>query len=350
MIPVKDPLVSYLRHKSEIDQAISRVMQSGCYLNGFETEMLEYQFAKWNGSTAAVAVGSGTVALYLALRLYDIGPGDEVIMPAMAPVAVMSAITMTGAIPVMCDVFFTTMALDPYKLVITKNTRVIVLVHPYGLPVDKSEFGRDIPIIEDCSHAHGARILHHNVGKYLGVFSCYPTKNLAAMGDAGLLTVDNLGDKTKLHRLRQYGGPGGEIGINGRIDELQAAILRVKLKHLDQDNERRREIAGMYDNELPESLIQQEVHPNQYHVYHQYVVRLPKGMLQGYFIECMKARGIQTQVHYDLLPNEWNWHHGKGDLRNAEELSRRLVSLPIYPEMTNAMVEQVIEAANDILV
>ena len=349
MILVKDPLASYLRHKAEIDQAISRVMQSGCYLNGFETEMLEYQFAKWNGATAAVAVGSGTVALYFALQLYDIGPGDEVIMPAMAPVAVMSAITMTGATPVMCDVFFTTMALDPYKLMITKKTRAIVLVHPYGLPVDKSEFGRDIPIIEDCSHAHGAEHDGTRVGKKLGVFSCYPTKNLAAMGDAGLLTVNNLGDKTKLHRLRQYGGLS-EVGINGRIDELQAAVLRVKLRHLDQDNEKRRKIARIYDNELPESLIQQEVHPNQYHVYHQYVVRLPEGMLQGYFIGCMKARGIQVQIHYDLLPNEWNWHHGKGDLRNAEELSLRLVSLPIYPEMTNAMIEQVIEAVNDILV
>jgi dTDP-4-amino-4,6-dideoxygalactose transaminase len=253
------PSAQYQAHAPAIDAAIRRVLNNPIYIMGEEVRHFEEEFARYVGVTHAVGVANGTDALHLALRASDIGPGDEVITTAHTAVATIAAIDMTGAVPVFADIDPQTYGLDPKQVAraITARTKAILPVHIYGHPVDLGPLvelaeRKGLTLIEDCAQAHGARWQSRMVGSIgqLGCFSCYPTKNLGAIGDAGVITTNDAALAEKLQLLRQYGWRHGQVseipGYNSRLDELQAAILRVKLGFLDETNAARQRIAAQY--------------------------------------------------------------------------------------------------------
>ena len=241
MILVANPGAQYQRHKAEIDQAIHKVLERGWYILGEEVQNFESEFADYIGVDFAISVGSGTDALHIALRAFDIGPGDEVITVSNTAVATVAAIELCGASPVLVDIDPITYTLDPERLPeqISSRTKAIIPVHLYGRPVDMApimEIARkfNIRVIEDCAQAHGATYHGDKVGSlgHMGCFSFYPTKNLGALGDGGMVVTDNPELAEKMSLLRQYGWADRYIsqipGWNSRLDEIQASILRVK--------------------------------------------------------------------------------------------------------------------------
>lgn len=359
MIQQTNPLASYLAHKEELDVAVSSVLGNGRYILGDEVLKFEQEFAAYIGVAEAIGVSNGTEALYLALKTCNIGEGDVVITVSFTAVATVVAIEMTGAFPLLVDIDPSSYTIDIDKLekTIKKNIKLrlkaIVVVHLYGCPADiKSiiEIGQryNLKIIEDCAQAHGAVINNKKVGAWgdIAAFSFYPTKNLGALGDGGAVVTANLQLAKKVKMLREYGWDKDRYvskisGINSRLDELQAAILRVKLKYLDEENERRRQIASIYDIEL--RVLSDILLPNKNksnHVYHQYVVKCAKrDDLRTY----LKCHGIETLIHYPvpvhLQPAYLNIVGvGFGGLKHAEQVCREILSLPMFPQMTDGQV------------
>ncbi len=357
MIPFNQLKPLHDLHADEIAAAMRRVADSGWYILGPEVEAFEAEFAEYHDVPFAVGVASGTDAIELALRAGDVGPGDEVITAAHTAMATVTAIENTGAAPVLADIDGDSFTLDPQQAnqAITAKTRAIVVVHLYGRPADLDALkaiaeAHNLLLIEDCAQAHGAEYKGQKVGSigHLGAFSFYPTKNLGAYGDGGAVITRDAGLADKLRKLRNYGQISRYVhqsrGTNSRLDELQAAVLRVKLKYLDTHNQTRRELAAIYDNRL-RAAARPRTAPDIRHVYHLYVIR--DGRRDQLMTE-LKARGIGTLIHYPIPIHLQASHHDLGldvgSLPETEKAAREIVSLPMYIGLTDADVIRVCDA------
>jgi dTDP-4-amino-4,6-dideoxygalactose transaminase len=354
------PKAQYDAAKTEIDAAISSVLEKGRYILGDETRAFEQEFASWVGVEHGVGVGSGTDALNVALRALGVGPGDEVITVSHTAVATVAAVEMCGATPVFVDIDPRTYTLDPSRLGarISSRTKAIIAVHLYGHPAALEAIQRvaaSIPIIEDCAQAHGAMIGQRRVGS-LGVFGCfsfYPTKNLGALGDGGALVTNDPKLAQRAREIREYGWRdrvSATVGVNTRLDELQSAVLRVKLRSLDRSNDRRRAIAAQYSEGLAgRSLTLPAVGAGLRHVYHLYVVRTQN---REALMTRAREAGVGTLVHYPvpahLQPAYAGRCPGADALPESERAAREVMSLPMYPELTDADVATVISTLNSL--
>jgi dTDP-4-amino-4,6-dideoxygalactose transaminase len=359
-IPQSNPKANYLAHQKAIEVAISRVLESGWYILGREVASFEKEFADYLGIPHAIGVASGTDALHLALRACGAGPGDSVITVSHTAVASAAAIDLCGATPVFVDIAPDSFTMDPDRLEDAirgfkgNRLKAIVPVHLYGHPADMSAIleiadRHDLRVVEDCAQSHGAAFRNKKTGTlgHLAAFSFYPTKNLGALGDAGMVVTGDPELAKKIHLLREYGWEERYVskvpGLNSRLDEIQAAILRVKLPHLDEENESRRNIAGIYHSLLSTSgLILPRVNPEATHVYHQYVIRVEnRDSLRSY----LRERGIGTLVHYPvpvhLQPAFAGRLSEKTPLLRTEEAAKQILSLPMYPELTTDRVQAV---------
>lgn len=345
----------------EINAALQRVADSGWYILGPEVEAFEAEFAAYHGTAHAIGVASGTDALELALRAGGIGPGDEVITVAHTAMASVTAIESAGAIPVLADISGRSFTLDPERVhaAISERSRAILVVHLYGCPADMDALKtladeHELLLIEDCAQAHGAEYRGRKVGTIgdLGAFSFYPTKNMGAYGDGGAVITDDDALAEKLRKLRNYGQTTRYThqsrGRNSRLDELQAAILRVKLKHLDAHNQRRREIATLYDEQL-RGVVIPGVTDGANHVYHLYVIRDRR---RDQLMAELKARDIGTLIHYPIPVHLQESHRdlglGMGSLPQTEKAAREILSLPMYIGLSDADVMRVCAAIADL--
>lgn len=358
-IPVTDPFAQLDALKPEIDEAINRVLRSGYYILGPEVEAFESEFAEYIGTNYAVGVANGTDALALALRALDIGPGDEVITVSHTAVATVAAIEQAGATPVLVDVESEFLTLDPSQLeqVLSSRTKAVVPVHLYGQAADLERIqavcqAHGLALVEDVSQAHGAELNGKKLGSYgdISIFSCYPTKNLGALGDAGMAVTSDEKLAERLRRLRQYGweqrNSSLEKGVNSRLDEIQAAILRVKLPHLDSNNVARISIADSYNKAFSEFDIRlPTVRSESNHVFHLYVAQVEN---REAFRKFLSDQGIDTAIHYPTPVHQQQAYQGR--IRTSEKMTvtehaaRNVVSMPIYPEMTPTQVSTVCTA------
>jgi len=359
VIPVADPSAQFLSDQDGIEAAILAVLRGDRYILGKEVEALESEFAAYIGVSHAIGVGNGTDAITLVLQALGIGRGDEVITVAHTAIATVAAIVASGATPVVVDVDRASFTLDPARLdaAVTDRTRAVMPVHLYGQAADMSQLlpacqDRGLVVVEDVSQAHGARSDGRRLGSLgaAGVFSCYPTKNLGAIGDAGLVTTDDAALAGRVRELRQYGWRDTAVsqsaGTNSRLDELQAAVLRRKLQRLDESNGKRRAIAARYREALEGLPIDlPRLRPGDEHVYHLFVVEVED---RESFREHLRQRGVGTGIHYPLACHQ---HPGfrdlveiRGPLTHTEALVERVVSLPMFPELTEAQVDEVIAA------
>ena len=370
IIPQTDPKANYLAHKAEIDAAIARVLDSGWYILGREVAAFEEEFAAYIGMRHAIGVASGTDALNLALRACGIGPGDAVITVSHTAVATVAAIELVGAIPVLVDIDPATFTMDPNCLedeikkrqvrrssFVVGRLKAVIPVHLYGHPADMPAIldiakRHDLHAIEDCAQSHGAAIQGRKTGTWghLSAFSFYPTKNLGALGDAGAVVTNDPELAERVRLLREYGWRERYIselpGMNTRLDELQAAILRVKLPYLNQQNARRRELARIYDALLSDTaLILPQLQGDVEHVYHQYVVR---GKHRDDLRAFLKANSIATLIHYPVPVHLQPAYQGRvvigsQELQHTEQVCREILSLPMYPQMTDEQAQRVSE-------
>ncbi len=355
-IPMVDFKAQYQSIEKEIDVAIKEVLLSGQYILGPVVKEFEGQVAAYCGLKYAIGVASGSDALILALRALDIGPGDEVITTPFTFVATAHAIVHCGAKPVFVDIEPDTFNINLALIepAITKNTKAIIPVHLYGHPADMDPImtiakAYNLYVVEDAAQAFGARYNGRKVGSigHVGCFSFFPTKNLGCSGDGGMVVTDNPDIAEKVDILRRQGCRqkyhAEMIGYNSRLDAIQAAILKVKLKHVDQWNEQRRNIARRYNELLSNSGVKTPIEaPYAYHVYHQYTIRASKrDNLKQFLLE----NGIETSVYYPcaLHLQEAYRHQGytDGSFPESEKASQEVLSLPIYPELNPSLQKQI---------
>src|SRR3989338_7382854 len=350
MIPVFDLKRQYATIKNEIDSAVFSVLENGVFVLGENVAAFEKEFAAYNGNKHCIGVASGTDALILSLRALDIGPGDEVITVANTASPTVMAIMSVGATPILadCDSHYNIdTALIEQK--ITRKTKAIIPVHLYGQPCDMKEIRsiankHSLKIIEDCAQAHGAEYSGKKVGfSGIGCFSFYPTKNLGAYGDGGAIVTDDDELAEKLRMLRFYGQKKTYDSLffvyNSRLDEIQAAILRVKLKHLESWIKARRHIAKLY-NELLSGVIIPEEKTGRKHAYHLYVIRIKqRDALMAY----LKERGIGTGIHYPVPIHMQKAFSLPGNYPKAERNAKDILSLPMFPELREEEVRKVAE-------
>jgi dTDP-4-amino-4,6-dideoxygalactose transaminase len=364
-----DPLAGYLAQREDIDAAIARVLGNGRYVLGPETEAFEREFAAFVGVRHGVGVANGTDALALALQAIGISAGDAVISVAHTAVATTAAIRQAGANPVFVDIEPRSGLMDPASLeevlLLASATdmqlpagrlRAIVPVHLYGRCVDMARVLQladryGLAVVEDCAQAHGAAIGKTKAGAFgaVAAFSFYPTKNLGALGDGGAIVSDNDAIAAQLRLLREYGWKQRYVstceGRNSRLDELQAAVLRVKMSRLDEQNQRRREIARRYRQELGDaSIILPEPADDAGHVYHQFAIRSGERDALRRFLD---ADGIGTLIHYPMpihrQPAYQDPRLAPLPLPVTEAFAASVLSLPMYPQLAAGHVERVID-------
>ena len=362
-----DPKANYLAHKCEIDEAIRQTLDSGWYILGKQTSGFEQEFAEYLGAKHCVGVANGTDALHLALRACGVGTGDVVITVAHTAVATVAAIEMAGASPLLVDIDPASFTISPEAVEDAIKSwrgegkiKAIMPVHLYGHPADMQAITDiahryDLEIVEDCAQAHGATINGMKVGTFGGAagFSFYPTKNLGALGDGGAVVTNDSGIAERARLLREYGWRERYVsdfaGFNSRLDEMQSAILRVKLKYLDEENARRREIARVYDERLAATPLRLPQRRGAIgHVYHQYVVRSDE---RDRLREYLRERGIGALVHYPAPVHLQPAYRDRiavhrNALLETEQAARQVLSLPMHPFLTDAEVERVCEAIN----
>lgn len=359
-IPQTDPKAGYLAHQAEIDAAVLRVLASGWYIQGEEVIAFERDYAAFQGAKHAVAVASGTDALILSLRALGIGAGDKVATVSHTAVATVAAIELAGAVPVLIDID-ETYCLDPASLAAAMaqhRLKAIIPVHIYGQPAAMTEIlalatRQGIPVLEDCAQAHGATLTGRKVGNFgrIAAFSLYPTKNLGALGDGGIITTDDDGLADTLRAMREYGWRERYIsaipGMNSRLDPLQAGILRAKLPHLAADNAARQNVAAAYDLGLAASKVQIPLRrAGGAHVFHQYVIELDQREARR---EELKAAGVMTNIHYPQPVHLQPAYRGRialapAGLPRTEAVASRILSLPMYPQLDEAQVARVVAA------
>ena len=350
--------------KNELDSAYERVFKSGHFILGPELEAFEQEYASYCKSKACIGVGNGLEALFLILKAYDIGFGDEVIVPSNTFIATWLAVSQTGATPVPVEPIETTCNIDPERLesAITSRTRAIIAVHLYGLPADMDQIRNiaskyQLKVIEDAAQAHGAyyrAIRTGNLGDAAG-FSFYPAKNLGALGDGGAITTNDTALANKINLLRNYGSQEKYInelpGHNSRLDEIQAAFLRVKLNHLDRWNLQRKKIAEQYLEGLQGlGLILPDNKDNSEPVWHVFTVRSKN---RDYLCQQLEKHGVQTMIHYPtpphLQPAFAELGLKKGQFPIAEKIHDTILSLPMDPQLNEDQVDLVIKTCRKIL-
>jgi dTDP-4-amino-4,6-dideoxygalactose transaminase len=362
-IPFLDLGRAYEVLAKELDAGMLGVARSGAYVLGQHVAALEEATAAYLGVDHAVAVGSGTDALHLALAALDVGPGDEVITSPFTFAATVEAIEYVGAQPVLVDIDPDTYNIDPNQVedAVTAKTRAILPVHMFGLPADMQAItaiaGRhELAVVEDCAQSFGASVDAYRVGSIgsAGAHSFYPTKTLGCLGDGGLISTSDAGVDQRLRELRNHGiGAGGEhvrLGFNSRLDELQAAILLVKLMRIDDTNDRRRQIASRYNDVLSAAGARTPTEPDgAHHVYGYYTVVVDDR-------DALRARlgeaGVATAIYYPKPLHKHEHYSGTcrfGALEVAERVASGCLSLPVFPEMTDDEVDYVATTAAALL-
>lgn len=361
MIPQANPGAGYRASQPEIDAAVARVLASGWYILGSEGKAFEAEFASWQGAGSVVGCGNGTDAIALALRGLGIGPGSSVVTVSHTAVATVAAIEMAGATPVLVDIEPDHFTLDPDALEAVLQLppsgappiKAVIVVHLYGQPADLDRIlplcrRHGVAVIEDCAQAHGARLHGQRVGTFgdAATFSFYPTKNLGALGDGGAVAVPDAALAQRIAALRQYGWHqhyiSDLVGVNSRLDEMQAAILRVKLPRLDAQNARRAMIAARYTGAL-NGLAPPPVRSGADHVFHLYVTRTAnREAVQA----ALRDKGIGTGIHYPTPVHLQPAYAGRialgpGGCPETERASREVLSLPLYPELSDEQVDTV---------
>lgn len=350
MIPILDLKRQYAQIGSEIEKEVTEVLRSGSYILGKHNTALQEEFSEFVGTKHAVTLNSGTDALHLALRALDIGAGDEVITVAFTFVATTEAIGIVGAAPVFVDIDEDTFNIDAKEIekAITPKTKAIIPVHLYGQPCDMDIImdvakRHNLYVIEDCCQAVGATYKGKKVGSFgdIGCFSFFPTKNLGAMGDGGIAVTNSQYLKDRMIALRNHGGAvryyHDEIGVNSRLDEIQAAILRVKMNYINEWNEKRRKNAYRY-NELfakyPEVQTPKEL-KDTYCVYHQYTIKVPN---RDEVHKLLQEAGIGAMLYYPVPLHLQKVHahlpQKEGSLPKTEKDTKLVLSLPMFPELT----------------
>jgi dTDP-4-amino-4,6-dideoxygalactose transaminase len=373
-IPQTDPRASYLEHRSEIDNAVARVLQGGQYILGGEVASFERDFAAWLGTAHAVGVGSGTDAIELALRACGIGARDLVFTVSHTAVATVAAIERAGAVPVLVDIEPGGFTMDPAALEealdapLAGRPAAVLPVHLYGEPADLEPIARlarrrGLRIIEDCAQSHGAHYRDRPTGGIgdIGCFSFYPTKNLGALGDAGMTATDDPALAAALREIREYGWRdryiSARIGINTRLDPIQAAILAAKLPYLAEDNASRQRLAARYDEGLAGlPFVLPSRRPECSHVFHQYVIRTrdaaPDDGVRDRLRERLSRARIGTGIHYPAPVHLQPAYRGRlaefpSGLPETTRAARQILSLPMFPQLPEAAAERVIAAIRD---
>ncbi len=347
-------------HKAEYEEAAIRVLNSGWYILGNEVKEFEQEFAAWLGVKHCVALNSGTDALILAFRALGVESGDEVIIPANAYIASVIGITENGGTPIFVDADNNMeMDVESIERKITEKTKAVLPVHLYGqscrMDIIKEICDRNnLKLVEDCAQSHGATFNGKKAGTFgnIGCFSFYPTKPLGALGDAGAIVTDDDELAEQITLLRNYGSKikyHNEInGVNSRMDEIQAALLKVGLKYLDRGNEERRRQANMYRTGIiNKKIIIPEEYKEAYHVYHLFPILVED---RDRFQKYLKDHGVNTQIHYPIPPYVAEcykeWEYKWSDFPNAERFARQEVSLPIYAGIQDCEIQYVIDVIN----
>ena len=347
------------RFRAEFDAKIKSILDSGWYLQGKENDQFAADFATYCGTKYALGVANGLDALNLIIKAYGFGAGDEIIVPANTFIATILAISENGCTPVLVEPDIHTDCINPDLIEekITPKTKAIMVVHLYGQAVPMEKIWTlakkyNLKIIEDAAQAHGAMYQGRRVGNLgdAAGFSFYPGKNLGALGDAGGITTNDEALYNKIKALANYGSDRKYHhiykGVNSRLDEIQAGLLDIKLKHLDADNNRRREIAKYYRENIKNQLITlPKTYDELAHVWHVFVIRTPeRERLQKY----LEEKGIQTNIHYPTAPHhqdayqEWK----NMSLPITEQIHREVLSIPMWPVLTDGEVKKIVEAIN----
>lgn len=361
MIPFLDLKSPYTELREELDDAYRRVMESGWYVLGNEVETFESEYASYCDTKYCCGVGNGLEALHLIIRAYGIGPGDEVIVPANTYIATWLAVTHAGATPVPVEPDKQTYNIDPdlIEQAVTPNTRAILVVHLYGQTADMDRINaiarkHNLKVIEDCAQAHGARYKGRRAGSLgdAAGFSFYPGKNLGAIGDGGAVTTN---DEVLAHRIKTLRNYGSQMkyhnevkGYNSRLDELQAAFLRVKLRKLDEWNSRRCMVAGLYLRELASvSALKLPIVPEWAEpVWHLFVIcHSQRDALQ----KSLSEAGVGTMIHYPIPPHLQPAYtclnRSEGEFPVSEQMSKEVLSLPMGPHLSGGQVDYIVSAA-----
>ena len=364
-VPLLDLKKQYASIREEVESALAAVFESQQFILGPQLLALEQEIADYCGTRFAVGVGSGTDALLLSLRVLGVRPGDEVIVPAFTFFATAECVSLLGAKPVFADIRPDTFTLDPESVAakIGPRTRAIIPVHLYGQAADMDpllELARKhgLRVVEDNAQALGATYRGRRAGALgdAGCISFYPTKNLGAWGDGGMVVTNSEEIATRLRSLRDHGSAhkyvSREVGWNSRLDEIQAAVLRVKLRHLDAWNQQRRSHAAAYESQLGglDGVVPPRLAGWGEHVFHQYTVRVPR---RDAVQKALSSRGIATAVYYPvplhLQPAYASLGHKAGDLPHSECASAQVLSLPVFAEMTGQQTAQVATALRESL-
>jgi dTDP-4-amino-4,6-dideoxygalactose transaminase len=366
-IPQMRPGAFFEEHRQEVMAAMVRVLDSGWYILGGEVEAFEKEFARHFNFGGAAGVANGTDAIALALRTIGVGRGDRVATVSHTAVATVAAIEMVGAVPVFVDITSDTYTMDADALVRTLEAlgpiKAVIAVHLYGHPADipailqiANRFG--VRVVEDCAQSHGAKLNERFAGCMgdVATFSFYPTKNLGAFGDGGMVAARDVELVQQVRRLRQYGWGSRYVsdvaGVNSRLDELQAAILRVRLPYLDAGNQRRAAIAAAYDKGLAGiGLVLPAKHAEATHVYHQYVVRHHE---RDRFQARLKSKGIGTNIHYPVPVHRQPAYAGRcvidpAGLDTTDAVATQILSLPMYPELSDDMVAHIVDTVRGLV-
>ncbi|MGB9715430.1 MAG: DegT/DnrJ/EryC1/StrS family aminotransferase [Thermodesulfovibrionales bacterium] len=362
MVPMVDLKVQVHSIKEEILQVISDILESGQFILGPRVSEFEKKIAEYNGASEAVGVASGTDAIHLSLKAMGIGEKDEVITTPFTFFATVEAILYTGAIPVFVDIEPETFNIDASQIEskITSKTKAILPVHLFGHMADMEKISEiannyGLKLIEDCAQSFGARINSRKAGSFgdAGCFSFYPSKNLGGYGDGGIITVKDKEIADKLRRLRNHGSRSSyiheSVGFNSRLDEIQAGILLVKLKYIDEYNLARRKKAALYTELLSDKVKCPVEKKGAYHVYHQYTIRSNKrDTIQKKLMEM----GISSVVYYPVplhLQDALSFlGYKKGDFPVTEKIAKEVLSLPIYPELEESLIEKIAKTINTI--
>lgn len=364
-VPIVDLSTHYKLIKDEIDEAISGVLSSGHYVLGQNVNLFEQELASYLSVKEVISCANGTDAIVLALKALDIKTDDEVITVSHSFFATSEAIALVGAKPIFVDVLENDFNIDPLKIesLITKKTKAIIPVHLYGQPCEIEKILEiakkyNLFVIEDCAQAIGAKYKDKSVGTFgdIGTFSFFPTKNLGAFGDGGAVTTNNNNIAEKIKKLRVHGSSKRYeheyIGFNSRLDEIQAAILRVGLKHLNEWNLKRQEAAKYYTSLLKDisEIVTPTIKPNCNHVFHQYTIKLKN---RTHLHEKLKENNIETIIYYPIpihLQKAFSYLGYKEDsLPITEKLCTEILSLPMYPEITRDIQEYVIEKVKEVV-
>ena len=354
-----NPREQYLSSKSEIDESVMRVLNSESYILGSEVKSFEEEFAKYIGAEYCVGVNSGTDALILSLEALGIGAGDEVLTPSHTAVATIASIIAVGAVPIFVDISESSFTIDIEKAysLVTSKTKALIAVHIYGHPCEMDPImifihATGLKLIEDCAQAHGAEYKGKKVGTFwdISCFSFYPTKNLGAIGDGGAILTNNHSLYQRVERSRQYGWDSNreieKFGTVSRLDEIQAAILRVKLKGLDESNRKRNLIAQAYFKNLSGLDLILPKHDNKIlHVYHLFVIRVKN---RDELIKNLQEFGIHLGIHYKISGHDYyssvtGQVFSKARLAITNDLNTEIVSLPMYPELLPSEVNFICE-------